>query len=73
MNNKYAKFEYKGMKTILVTDYTQITQCKHAKGGVDVTMSKSSTLPKMLSNVPKIRGAYLQCVNNHNAKFEYKE
>ena len=27
---------------------------------------------KYLSNVHKIEGAYLQCVNNHYAKFEYK-
>ena len=27
---------------------------------------------KYLSNVPKIRGTHLQCVNNHYAKFEYK-
>ena len=27
---------------------------------------------KILSNVHKIEGAHLQCVNNHYAKFEYK-
>ena len=27
---------------------------------------------KYLSNVHKIGGAHLQCVNNHYAKFEYK-
>ena len=27
---------------------------------------------KYLSNVHKIGGAHLQCVNNHSAKFEYK-
>ena len=27
---------------------------------------------KYLSNVHIIRGAHLQCVNNHSAKFEYK-
>ena len=25
MNNHYAKFEYKGMKTVGVTDYTNLT------------------------------------------------
>ena len=29
-------FEYKGMKTVGVTDYTRITQCKHHKCGVDI-------------------------------------
>ena len=43
VNNHYAKFEYKGTKTVGVTDYTQITQCKHSKGGVDVIMSKFNT------------------------------
>ena len=68
MNNHYVKFEYKGMK--YVTDYTHITQCKHSKGGVEVIMSKFNT-SKKLSNVHTIGGAHLQCVNNHNAKFEY--
>ena len=27
---------------------------------------------KKLSNVHQTRGAHLQCVNNHYAKFEYK-
>ena len=27
---------------------------------------------KYLSNVHKVRGAHLQCMNNHYAKFEYK-
>ena len=38
-------------------------------------MSKFNTLKynnKILSNVHKIEGAQLQCVNNHYAKFEYK-
>ena len=28
---------------------------------------------KYLSNVHKMEGAHLQCMNNHQAKFEYKE
>ena len=40
VNNHYAKFEYKGMKTVGNTDYTQIKQCKHPKGGVNVIMYK---------------------------------
>ena len=38
-------------------------------------MEKMSTplkLRKYLSNVPNIEGTYLNCVNNHYAKFEYK-
>ena len=38
-------------------------------------MSKFNTTHKIrenLSKAHKIGGAYLQCVNNHNAKFEYK-
>ena len=43
------------------------------KGGVDVIMSKFNTSKKNnnRSNVHKIGGAHLQCVNNHYAKFEY--
>ena len=33
---------------------------------------RGSTLPKILSNVHKIEGAHLQCVNNHNVMFGYK-
>ena len=29
VNNHYAKFEYKGMKTVVVTDYTNQTPSKH--------------------------------------------
>ena len=29
VNNHYAKFEYKGMKTVGVTDYTDQTPSKH--------------------------------------------
>ena len=29
VNNHYAKFEYKGMKTVGVTDYTNQTSPKH--------------------------------------------
>ena len=44
VNNLYTKFEYKGIKTVGVTDYTKITQCKHTKGGIDVIMSRFKTL-----------------------------
>ena len=50
MNNHNAKFDFKGTKTVEITDYTHITQCKHTKGGADVIMSKFNT-PKILSNM----------------------
>ena len=37
VNNHYAKFEYKGLKTVGVTDYTMYY---HHKGGADVILSK---------------------------------
>ena len=48
------------------TDYTQIAQCKHPKGGVKVIMAKFNTPKKykIVSNVHKIGGVHLQCVNN---------
>ena len=33
-----------------VTDYTQITKCKHPKGGVDIIMSKFDT-PKKYNKI----------------------
>ena len=53
----------------------QTTQCKHPKGDVGIMMSKFNTpknIIKILSNVHKIEGAHLQCVNNHQPAFEYK-
>ena len=43
VNNHYTKFEFKGRKSVLITDHTQITQCKHSKGGVDVIMFRLNT------------------------------
>ena len=74
MNNHYANFEYYGyvMKTFGVTDYTfNQTPSKH----FTEKMSKFKTAEdekKISSNVYKKRGAQLQCMNNHCAKFEYK-
>ena len=31
VNKHFVKFEYKGMKTVKVTDYTLLSQCKHSK------------------------------------------
>ena len=54
------------MKNVGDTDYTQIAQCKHPKGGVKVIMAKFNTPKKykIVSNVHKIGGVHLQCVNN---------
>ena len=59
------------MQSVKVTEYTQTTQCKHSKVGVDVVMSKFST-PKISSKVHTIGVGHLQWVNNQNAKFKYK-
>ena len=48
-NNHCAKLEYKGMKTVVVTDYTHITQCKQSKGNVDAIMSKFNTPKKIIT------------------------
>ena len=56
------------MKTVAVTDYTNQTPPTH----IGWKKCLSSTLVKYLSNVRKMKGAHLQCVNNHYAKFEYK-
>ena len=48
VNNHYEKFENKGMETVGVTDYTQITKFKNPKGGVDAIMSKLNTLKNII-------------------------
>ena len=52
MCKHYAKFEYKGVKTVGVTDYTQITMCKHSECGENVIMSTFKT-PKNIINIIK--------------------
>ena len=54
VNNHYAKFEYKGMKTILVTDYTNLTPLTHFGCG------------KCLSSTPVKMRKYLSNVQNGN-------
>ena len=46
MNNHNAKFEYKGMKTVGVTDYTNQTPCKHF-GGKNVYVQHPSKMRKI--------------------------
>ena len=67
MNNHYEKFENKGMKSYRLHK----PDTPYAFGMEK--MSKFNTRKKYyLSNVLRIGGAHLQCVNNHYAKFEYK-
>ena len=72
MNNHNAKFEYKGMKTVGVTDYTNLTPPMHfgRKKCLSSTPVKNEKI--FISNVHIIGGAHLQYVNNHYAKFRYK-
>ena len=58
------------MKTAKVTEYTNQTPHMHFRwikylSSIDLKMSK------YLSNVHKIEGRHVQCMNNHYAKFEY--
>ena len=73
VNNHYAKFENKEMKTVGVTDYTNRAPSKHFTGE-----KKLSSRPQKRKKQDQtllwtcVAGEYLQCVNNHCAKFEYK-
>ena len=64
MNNHNAKFEYKGMKTVGVTDFTNLTPPMHF-GRKKCLSSTPVEMRKYLSNMHKIRDAHLQYVNNH--------
>ena len=69
VNNHYAKFEDKGMKSVGVT-------VRHHLSILDGKMSKFNThanMRKYSRNVHKIEGVHLLYVNNHYAKFEFKE
>ena len=70
MNNHNAMFEYKGMNTLGVPDYTNQAPPKISKGKSD-SVQNPSKIKKYLLNVHKMVCANLQCVNNHFAKFEY--
>ena len=53
VNNHYAKFEYKGMKTVGVTDYTNLTPSMHFGW------------KKCLSSTPvKIEKIFIKCAQN---------
>ena len=57
------------MNTIGVTDYTNYAPPKHL--GRKKCLSSIPVKNEKKINVHKIGDAHLQCVNNHNAKFEY--
>ena len=59
MNNHYAKFEYKGMKYVSITDYTQINNVSTSKGGVDEIISKFNN-PKNI----------IECAQNIGCTFD---
>ena len=56
MNKHCAKFEYKGMKTVGVTDYTNQTPLSISDGTNVYTHYKCENI---FSNVHKIGGAHL--------------
>ena len=59
-----TKFEYEGMKTAGVTDHP-----------LNISDGQSPTALKNIkkNNVHKIRGAHVQCMNNHYVKLNIKE
>ena len=56
------------MKTAGVTDYINQTPPKYF-GWIKCPSTK---IQKYLSNVHKLEGVHLRCINNHYAKFEYE-
>ena len=64
VNNHYAMYKYKRIKMLGVTDYINQTKSKHF--GQKMSHVQHPLNEKILMKCP-----HLQCVNNHNAKFEY--
>ena len=62
------KFEYEGMKTAGVTDYTNQTQV-FRKDKIS-KFNRPKKIRKYLSNVHKIGGAHVPYLNNHYANNE---
>ena len=73
VNNHYAKYENKRMKTFGVTDYTNQTPPTPFRWKKCLKFNIRQKWKRYLSNVHKMEGAHLQCVNNHYAEFENKE
>ena len=65
MNNHYAKIKYKGKKT----HELQITQTRHP---LRIPQMEKMSKFKYLSNVHKIGGAHLLCMNIHYANMFLK-
>ena len=61
------------MKTAGVTDYTNQIPPKHFEGIKYLSSTDLKRIRKYLSNVQKLDGAHVQCMNKHYARFEYKE
>ena len=70
VNNRYAKFEYKRMNTIGVSDYTNKAPPKHL--GRKKCLSSTPVKNGKNINGQKMGDIHLQYVNNHYTKFEYK-
>ena len=74
MNNQYAKFEYKRMKTVGDTDCTNgETRYPYAFRMEKCLNSTPVKMRSYLSNLHKRESAHFQYVNNRYAKFEYKK
>ena len=71
MNNQYSKFKYYGKKIIGGTDYTNQTPSKHFTEN-NCMFKTPKRKKKIFMKVFYVRGAHLQCVNNHYAKYENK-
>ena len=67
VNNHYAKFEYKGMKTVGVTDYLNQTHPFRKDTCVSLTLLKNEKIFIKCAQNRGGGGAHLQCVNNHYA------
>ena len=67
-SNHYELFKYKGMKTVGVTDYTNLTPPTHFVWKKPTFNTRKNV--KYLSNVHKIGGAHLKYLSSHYAKFE---
>ena len=61
VKNQYAKFEYKGMKTVEVTDYTNQTPPKNIMEK-SLLSSRSPKMKKKLELSEKLTIAPLQCL-----------
>ena len=81
-DNYYAKFEYKGMKTVGVIYYTNQTPCKHCSSSAPSKMRKPSynvhifnvcTTIMQSSNIKKWKLLDLQITQNRHLKVVWTE